>query len=533
VTDIVTWPAEFAERYRAAKYWRGVTLGGQLRDWATTWGDKTAVVCGRRRLSYRELDERVDRLAAGLRALGLDPGDRVVVQLPNVAEFLTLSFALFRLGATPVYALPAHRYHELRHLCEFSAARAYVIGPPSAGFDYGPSATRLRAEIPSLTHVLTTDDDSEVFTRLSDVDCEPEPLAPRDPADVALFLLSGGTTGAPKLIPRTHDDYVYNLSRAAEVSGLDETSVYLAALPVGHNFPLGCPGVFGTLAVGGTVVMAGGPNPPEAFPLIERERVTITSLVPPLAMLWTEAAAWVRRDLSSLRVLQVGGAKFTPEAARRVRPALGATLQQVFGMAEGLLCYTRLDDPEETVLTTQGRPMCQDDEIRVVDDNGDPVRPGEVGQLLTRGPYTLRGYFRAPEHNPTAFTEDGFYRTGDLVAETPTGHLVVEGRSKDVINRGGEKVSAEEVENHLLAHPDVRDVAVVGLPDPVMGERTCACLIAREPAPTLAELTGFLTDRGLAGYKLPDRLEVLETFPRTAVGKVSKKELVERFGRRS
>lgn len=267
--------------------------------------------------------------------------------------------------------------------------------------------------------------------------------------------------------------------------------------------------------------------PEVAFPLIERERVTLTGLVPPLALLWTQAATATAHDLSSLDVLLVGGAKFSEEAARRVRPALGCTLQQVFGMAEGLVNYTRLDDPVEVIVTTQGRPISPDDEILVVDDEDQEVAPGETGHLLTRGPYTIRGYWRAPEHNARSFTEDGFYRTGDVVRVAPSGHIVVEGRAKDQINRGGEKIAAEEVENHILAHPFVHDANVVAEPDPYLGERTCAYVILRPGAGPLkpVDIKRFVRERDLAAYKVPDRVEFVDTFPRTGVGKISKKAL--------
>lgn len=520
----MSWPDGFAARYRELGHWTGATLGGVLREAVARRPDRVAIVCGSRRLTYAELDARADRMAAGLRAMGIGAGDNVVVHLPNVAEFAVLSFALFRLGARPVYALPAHRRNEISYLCAHSEAVAYVIPDTHAGFDY----RELAAQVDGPRHVLVAGDPGP-FTALSDVDADPVDLPEPDPASVALFLLSGGTTGLPKLIPRTHDDYAYNLRASAEVAGLDQDCVYLAALPIAHNFALACPGLLGALHAGGTVVLSPSPSPMDAFPLVERERVTVTALVPSVALLWMEAAKFARRDLSSLRLLQVGGAKLKEEAARRVGPALGCALQQVFGMAEGLLCYTRLDDPEEVVVTTQGRPLCPDDEIRIVDPDGAEVAPGELGQLLTRGPYTLRGYYRAEEHNARAFTADGFYLTGDLVRRTPTGHLVVDGRVKDTINRGGEKVSAEEVENHLLAHPAVHDVAVVGYPDDLLGERTCAFVLPRAEPPTLAELTAHLRARGLADYKLPDRLEVLEEFPYTAVGKVSKKDLAARF----
>lgn len=261
---------------------------------------------------------------------------------------------------------------------------------------------------------------------------------------------------------------------------MDQHSVYLAALPTAHNYPLSSPGVLGTLYAGGRVVLSPTPSPDDCFPLIEKERVTITALVPPLAMVWMDASGSRSDDLSSLQVLQVGGAKFSAEAARRVKSAFGCTLQQVFGMAEGLVNYTRLDDPEEIIVNTQGRPMSPFDEVRVLDDDGRDVAPGEAGHLFTRGPYTIRGYYKAPEHNERSFTADGFYQTGDIVKLTADGYIIVEGRAKDQINRGGEKIAAEEVENHLLAHPAVHDAAMVSMPDDFLGERSCVFVIPKE-----------------------------------------------------
>lgn len=522
--DLIAWPEERAAAYRSDGYWQGRTLDALMREWAGSYAGRTALVCGDARLTYAELDERVERLAGRLGGLGIGHGDRVVVQLPNVAEFVVLCFALFRLGAHPVLALPAHRSNEIDYLCQTSDAVALVIADKHAGFDYRPLAARAVEAAPGLKQVLVVGDPGD-FQPLETDEVRTPAVPELASGEIALFLLSGGTTGLPKLIPRTHDDYAYNLRASAEVCGLDSDTVYLAALPASHNFPFGCPGILGTFHAGGTVVLAKSPAPPDTFPLIEREGVTITALVPPLAILWMEAAQWAGRDLSSLRLLQVGGAKFKPEAARRVRGTLDCELQQVFGMAEGLLCYTRIDDPDEVVINTQGRPMSPADEIRVVDPDDREVSPGELGELQTRGPYTLNGYYRAEEYNARAFTTDGFYRTGDLVRVTETGHLVVEGRAKDIINRGGEKISAEEVENHLLAHPSVRDAALVGMPDPILGERSCVYLIPRDQAPTLQDLVRFLRERGLADYKMPDRLEVVDTFPGTGVGKVSKKEL--------
>lgn len=522
------WPESRARTYRERGYWEGRTLGSVLREAARTTPDSVALVDGARRWSYGELDLAADHLATGLRRLGLSAGDRVLVQLPNSAEFVVLSFALFRLGAVPVMALPAHREADLLHLADLSQAVAYVIADTHAGYDYRPLARTLLDRAPGLRHVLVHGDAAE-FTNLAGVYTDPEPLAGPEASDVALLLLSGGTTGAPKLIPRTHDDYLYNATASARVAGIGAHTRYLAALPAAHNFPLACPGILGTLFRGGTVVLCPNPSPDAAFPLIAREGVTVTALVPSLVLLWLEAAQWSDDDLDSLQLLQVGGSKLKPEVAARVGAGLGCRLQQVFGMAEGLLNYTRLDDPEELVLHTQGRPLSPHDEVRIVGPDGAEVAAGEVGELQVRGPYTLCGYYRAAEHNATAFTEDGFFRSGDLVRRLPSGHLVVEGRVKEVINRGGEKIPVEEVENHLLSHPGVHDVALLPLPDPSLGERSCACLVARGEAPTYAQVSAHLRERGVAQFKIPDEVRVLRSLPRTPLGKIDKNAVLRQL----
>jgi len=474
-------------------------------------------------------------VAAGLVELGVRPGERVVLQLPNVPEFLAVVFALFRVGAWPVFALPAHRDNELGYFAERTEASAIITVDRHERYDHAALARRVAGQVASVRHVVVHGSDGSPAgaVPLAELDATPRPLPDPDPAGVAFLQLSGGSTGLPKLIPRTHDDYLYSVRESARICGLRPESVYLAALPVAHNYPLSSPGVLGALHAGATSVLALSPDADTAFELIERERVTITGVVPPLAAAWVQAAARTRRDLSSLRVLQVGGAKCGRELAERIGPALGCQVQQVFGMAEGLVNYTRLDDPEDLVLDSQGRPISADDELRIVHpaDPTDPadatVLDGEVGALLTRGPYTIRGYYRAAEHNAVAFTPDGFYRTGDLVRRLPSGHLEVVGRVKDQINRGGEKIAAEEVENLLMAHPGVLDAALVPLPDAYLGERSCAYVIPRSgvPEPTAEELRRFVREQGVAAFKVPDRVLLVERFPVTGVGKTSKREL--------
>jgi 2,3-dihydroxybenzoate-AMP ligase len=530
----VGWPPEFEHRYAEAGYWGDQTLGGLPRRWAARHPDGLALVSGRTRLSYQELDRRADAMAAGLGERGLEPGERVVVQLPNVAEFVIVFFALLRLGAIPVLTLPAHRRAEVGHVAALTDAVGYVIADRYEGFDYRVLAGQVCAEVPSLRSVFVLGDPGPTagFHALADVPIEASGLVadPTRPEQVALLLMSGGTTGKPKLIPRTHRDYVYNVAATARVCGLTGQDVYLACLPIGHNLPLACPGVLGTLSVGGIVVLAPGPAVDVTFELIERERVTTCALVPPLARLWIEQAGTAGRDLSSLRWLMVGGARCDAALAAQVGPVLGARLIQSLGMAEGLLTHTRPEDPEHIVLTTQGRPLSPADEIRILDRDGQPVREGHVGELWTRGPYTLRGYYRAPEYNRIAFDADGFFRTGDLVRALPSGHLVVEGRVKEVINRGGENVSEVELEEELLAHPGVAEAAVFGFPDADLGEIVCAALVVADPSgrpPKLKEINAFLRERGLASFKHPDRLRIVDRLPLTAVGKVDKKALAD------
>jgi len=533
----VPWPDDLALQYARAGWWRGRDIGAEIADVAATRPDATALVDGAIRISYGSLLARADALAGRLARLGLRPGMRIVVQLPNSWPFVVLTLACLRAGIVPVMALPAHRQHELAYLCEHSEARALAVPDVLRGFDHQQMAEELLAASPALDHILVAGQDVR-HQNLTELCSEPlgsEGKAaapdPPDPASVAVFLLSGGTTGLPKLIARTHNDYSYNARASAELCRLDQGTVYLVSLPASHNFPLACPGILGTLLSGGRVVMLGSPDPASAFAAIEREGVTITAVVPAVAQRWLAHAAG---PLNSLEVLQVGGARLADEHARRIKPVLGATLQQVFGMAEGLLNYTRLDDPDEVICGTQGRPLSPGDEVRVVDADGCDLPDGQPGALLTRGPYTPRGYYRAPEQNARAFTPDGWYASGDVVRRRPDGNLVVEGRDKDMINRGGEKISAEEVENLLYRMPGIAQVAAVAAPDAELGERICVFVVP-EPGPdiTLGAIRDGMAAAGVARFKWPERLEIVAELPVTKVGKLDKKALRDMLAGRS
>jgi mycobactin salicyl-AMP ligase len=534
----VPFPADRAARYRSAGYWVGRTLDSILSDAAQRWPSRTAILDAgdvpgvpAQYLSYAELKERADRAAAGLTALGIIPGDRVLLQLPNTCEFAVALFALLRTGAVPVMCLPSHRAAELGHFAAVSNARGLLIPATAGNFDYCVMAQELLHEHPTLRYIVV-DGESGKFASWSQV-CQTQARRPAldapDPSSPALLLVSGGTTGVPKLIPRTHDDYVYNASASAEICRLTADDVYLVALPAAHNFPLACPGLLGAMSVGATVAFIADPSPEAAFAAIARHGVTVTALVPALAKLWAQACDWEPMTPKTLRLLQVGGAKLEAGDARWIRERLTPGLQQVFGMAEGLLCYTRLDDPPELVDQTQGKPMCVDDELLVVDDTARPVADGTEGELLVRGPYTLNGYFCADSDNARCFDSDGFYRTGDRVRRYANGYLEVTGRVKDVILRGGETVSAAELEEHLCAHPAISSAAVVALPDPYLGEKICAAVVFAGTPIALAELNDYLDQRGVATHARPDALVEMHALPTTAVGKVDKKAIARQL----
>jgi len=535
---VVRFPPEFAARYRAKGYWTDRSLADTFAEVFSQYAGRVAVIDRDQSVTYAQLNERSERLALNLLDEGLRPLDRVVMQLPNVVEFVYLYFALQKVGAIPIMALPTHRTREVSQFVELSGAVACAALERVKDFDYGEMIGRIRDTSKTLRLGIILGEAPEGFLSLTDLIRRQPRRSPEelknitiDPEDPALFQLSGGTTGVPKLIPRSHNDYVYNSKAATAVTAVGPDKILLDVLPLAHNLPLACPGLQGFLLHGGKVVLANTTRGEEIFPLVERHRVTHIHVVPALLIRWVNDPLIKKFDLSSLQVIQSGGQRLQPEVRRRTKELIpGVTVQENFGMSEGLLMFVRLDDPEDVRMETVGRPISPDDEVRLVDDDDNEVAPGEIGEFLARGPYTLRGYYGAPEHNARAFTSDGFYRSGDLMRQHPSGNYMVEGRKKDLINRGGEKISAEEIENLILTHPAVQNAACVPIPDPTLGERMCACVILRRGAAlTLEQLVSFLTTEEISKHKLPERLEIMDDFPLSPFGKVSKKDLTEKI----
>ncbi|CAI2475697.1 (2,3-dihydroxybenzoyl)adenylate synthase [Serratia liquefaciens] len=524
------WPEALARRYRERGYWTDRPLTDIITRQAKN--DAIALIDPQRSLSYRQLNQLSDRLAAALLRRGIHSGDTALVQLGNVVEFYVTFFALLKIGVVPVNALFSHQRNELNAYTAQIKPALLIADRQHGLFGNDEFLTTFRAEHPSLRLVALRSEEQGEQSLVSwlEEDCGDFVAAPTAADQVAFFQLSGGSTGTPKLIPRTHNDYYYSIRRSVEICHFDDETRYLCALPVAHNYPMSSPGVLGVFYGGGLVVFASDPDAGQCFRLIEQHQINVTALVPPAVTLWLQAIEeWGGcQQLASLKLLQVGGAKLGETLAARIPTEIGCQLQQVFGMAEGLVNYTRLDDDDQHILTTQGCPMSPDDELWVADDDGNPLPVGETGRLMTRGPYTFRGYYQSPDHNAAAFDKDGFYCSGDLISLTEDGYVKVEGRQKDQINRGGEKIAAEEIENLLLRHPEVINAALVSMPDELMGEKSCAYIIATSPLKPVV-LRRHLRAEGVAEFKLPDRFIQVETLPLTPVGKVDKKLLRQRL----
>lgn len=530
---VVPFPPEYAQRYRARGYWQDKPLRDEFAACFSKFSARAFLVDGDRQYTYADIDRLTDNLALNLLELGLRPLDRVVPTLPNCAEFVLLYFALQKIGCIPIAALVTHRYAEISQFVQLSGAAMCVYSERQSDFEFEPMIQRVKAEQPTLRLCLSLSALKAMIEKPAGLSRSELQNIEIDPTDPCIFQLSGGTTGIPKLIPRTHNDYAYNSKTAAPVCAVTKDSVLLLALPIAHNLPLACPGIQGYFFQGGKVVLSPTTRPEEIFKLIERHRATHLKVVPALLIRLINDPSISRFDLSSMKLIQSGGQRMQPEVRLKTHRLIPSSfVQENFGMSEGMLFFVRLDDPQEVKLETCGRPICPDDEVRLVDDEGREVQPGEVGELTCRGPYTLRGYYGVPEYNAKQFTADGFYCSGDLMRLHPSGNYVVEGRKKDLINRGGEKISAEEIENLILSHPAVQNVACVPVPDDNLGEKMCACIVLKSNASlSLPELVDFLKAKEIAKFKLPERLLVCDDFPVSTFGKVSKKALAERATR--
>lgn len=527
---------EAAALYRSRRWWLGLTMGDMFDKACDLYPGKVAVVgCGKR-YTYAELRQLVDTLAFNLLAEGFKPEDRVLLQLPNWPEFPIAYFALQKAGLIPVLLTVNHTPREVSHLVNLTEPAGWFL----------PTSYRSVADYDKVVREIC--EETSYRGKVIFVGEEPKKpglslhqlLAPRapeaevraalgqvrpDPGAVCQLLPSGGTTGLPKCAPRTHDDYICNIEYKSRAWDLNVTDTCLVSSTVGHNLALlVC--LTAMVFHGGTTVIVDSSFPADFCQAIQDERVTCAGFVPTLISRLATFDRLHEYDLSSLKKVYVGAANSPPELIRKVEEKLGCRYHNAFGMVEGPCSQTRSDDPLEVRCQTIGHPVCPYDEFRTLDRDGNPAPPGTEGELAAKGPGIFTGYFRNPQANQTAFTPDGYFRTGDLAVIDENGRIRITGRIKDIIIRGGENIAARDVEDLISSHPAVEYVAVVGMPDPELGEIVCAYLTTASGC-TLshAELVGHMLRMGSTKALLPARIELMPQIPLTAAGKADKKAL--------
>jgi salicylate---[aryl-carrier protein] ligase len=533
IAGVVYPTAARAEAALSSGAWVASTVGEVLRATARRHPQRTAFIDDDHSISFAELDDVTERLGAALLTLGLAPGDRAIFQLGTTVETAIALLACFKAGIVPVCSLPQHREIEIGQLAQQSTARGYFVQADfGTSFDLPAFAESMMMRHPSLEHlVIVRGEHPGAACLQSLIDSMPltqarERLAriPIGLADVLSFQLSGGTTGVPKIIPRFHAEYLGHSAGWMRRYRIDAGSRLIWSLPLMHNAGQ-LYALIPTALMGVSVVLMSKVDIPRMLDQIGRHRVTHALSIGPIAPQLVAYPDIARHDLSSLKLFS------TLSRADTLEAHLGVPCSNLYGITEGLLLGSPADAPAFARHGTQGYSGCADDEIRLVEPESEqPVPEGRIGELCFRGPSSLTGYFANPEANAHSFTSDGFYRTGDMVTATRVDgvlHYTFEGRLRDNVNRGGEKIGCEEVENHVSQHPAVADARLVPMPDPLYGEKGCIFIIPRPgmQVPDVQTLGQFLVERGLARYKCPERVVAVEEFPLTRVGKVNKPAL--------
>jgi len=533
---VVYAPSADLKRYLDAGVLTRETMAEAFSASFRQHADRLALCGSEGEYSYGALDEITDRLAAAFLRLGLQPLDRVIFQIGNCNELVFGFIACLKAGLIPVCTLAAHREQEIGYLGKHSQARMHFVQGDDAKFDDVAFAERMRESIPTMQWIVqargaprgaashlreliesvTAPQAREIVSRI-----------PRDPFQVAVFQLSGGTTGIPKIIPRFHNEYIYNMRAVAAWNGYRPDDCLFMPMPMMHNLNMGC--CFGPfLLTGGLVAVATSLAPDALGDIFKRYEPTWTAMAGPIVEKLKPAIQSGALPLRRLRGV------ISASNAPALRQLLGAPVRHIFGMTEGVIMLTRNDDPQVVQDTMVGAPVSALDQVKLfkIGTEEEITEEGVEGECAFAGPYTIHGYYDAPERDAQTFTSQGLYRSGDLMLFRDIGgkrYYQFRGRTKDVVDRAGEKVNCEEVELLVSRHPAIVATAVVGMPDKVYGERICAFVTLRDgaQAPTTAELGAFLEQAGLAKFKWPERIEVLGELPLTKAGKLSKPALKE------
>jgi non-ribosomal peptide synthetase component E (peptide arylation enzyme) len=524
-----------AQLYQKKRWWLGITLGDMFDRASDLYPEREALVGSGKRYTWSELRSLVDKMAYNLLQEGFQPGDTVLLQLPNWPEFTISYYALQKAGLVMVLLTVNHTAREIAHLAHLTQPKGWILPDQYRKINCLPLVKQVKKENPVLEKVILIGKEIPEgclkFGDLLGTKAETRKIrstleqAHPDPGDVCQILPSGGTTGLPKGAPRTHNDYLCNIEYKSKAWDLNVTDTVLVAATVGHNLALlVC--VTGSVFHGAKQVMLDSTYPEDFCQIVQEEKITCTGLVPTLISRIVNFENLGEYDLNSLKKIYVGAANSPPELVKNVEERIGARYINAFGMVEGPLIQSRPHDPLEIRCNTIGRPCCPYDDIVTLDSEGKNTSPGIEGELSAKGPGVFTGYLKNPQANMDSFTPDGYFRTGDLAVIDEKGTIRITGRIKDIIIRGGENIAARDVEDLISSHPDVEYVAVVGMPDPDLGEQVCAYVKPVEGASVTHEaVITYLDKMEASKIHYPARTEIVQEMPLTAAGKADKKVL--------
>jgi 2,3-dihydroxybenzoate-AMP ligase len=523
--------------YNREGWWPGLTFGDILDRAAEKYPDKAAFIDATHRLTYAQTRDLANKAAIALIDRGLLPTDRVLLQLPNWNEFAAVFFGIQKAGAIDTLLIDRYRPYEISHLSRLSQATTWIVAEKYQKIDYLPVIHEVLVENPLIRNVILVrscaDSPYLSLEKLIDgVQLTAENigrLSQRrpDPMQVAHMGPTGGTTGLPKIVPRTHNDLICGSEYCARAWDMSEEDISLIAGPIGHDLSFS-KGFLGSVLTGGTTVFLDSVDLDDICRTIEKEKVTTVVWVPTLAKRLVTFERLADYDLRSLQRMHCGGGASQPDLIREVRDKLGCRYHNGYGATEGMTTLTRADDSLQTILNTVGKPTCPHDTYKVVDFNGRQLPAGSAGELLIKGPGVFTGYYKNPEENENVFTADGFFKTGDVAKIDEEGYVTLTGRIKEMINRGGESISAVEIERLISDHPGVQLVAVVPMPDKDLGERACA-YVQTLPGVDLdfETIIAFLKSRNVSVLMLPERIEFVEEIPLTKARKMDKQALIK------
>jgi non-ribosomal peptide synthetase component E (peptide arylation enzyme) len=532
-----------AEDYVRRNWWTGLSFGDLLDRAADIHPNKVAFVDRCNRLTYAQAREQAERLAIGLMDLGIKPLDRVMIQLPNWTEFVVTYFACQKIGAITVMLIDRYRQHEIERLAEISEAVAWVLPTKYGKTDFLPIVEDVRVTCPGIRSVITVrgEADGPGYVSMERLIAEngrtPENLArlaerAPDARQVAHMGPTGGTTGEPKMVPRTHNALGCAVEYCSKAWGQHCEDYNLIVGSIGHDLSF-TKGFLGSVITMGSLFMLDSTDAQTICEIIEREKITSVIWVPTLAQRLLQYEDLDKYDLSSLKKMHSAGGAAFPELVREVFDRLNMRFHNGYGATEGMTCITTAEDGIDTICCTVGRKTCPRDIYKVVDLDGNALPPGGQGELLLKGPSVFAGYYNNPSENALVFDADGFFKTGDLAIIDENGYIRLTGRIKEMINRGGESISATMIEGFINKHPDVAIVAVIPMPDPFLGERICAYIQPNAGcALTFEAVISFLKAEKASVQALPERIEFVETMPYTAAQKLNKAALKEDIARK-